>query len=881
MREIFELIDGGDLDALADALDGLDAKDRAALLPPLDAHRPTWAVPEPVAAPEPEIDSGVMVLRAHPGAAPIGGEFLPPADDLDEESIRRQEQIRRNGGAGWQLRQQAAETARRRNADRHAAYSLAVIACTGTAADVVKRLHAPWSSAQPRPVPESVPGLLRIRGAGWCATLARGMLRRIRSSTAADHWPFTEALLRAAGAPPPAEPAAVACYVVTPRPPSLPAFLAADPWFDSLLPHLFDDDRVAAAFTGRGLVLDWPLALLHLAATGRLDRDTLIAGCLRRLRTGGRPGLLRPYLGMLKHLGEHADPAEVGEQHRQDLVGLLAAPLTMVAEYAYTALRDLHRTAPLDPATLTELTAVMLSRPEKKLVRAHLGWLRRLPLDDLADALVAGLHHPAADLAGATLDLIEPRLPDLPASARDRLRDELPALDGPVADRLAALLGAPAPAPAPVAVLAAALPAAFPPPLDLGALAGELATVLYKGDDDPVRHELLLDGLLRAARGDRTATARVLAPLLPQPASSWADLVARAAGLTRPPQDDRRDLRYATILGGFIRRRSAELAARLAADPPPALLATPATVAGHVDPDRVLGLLQRAERDGWQPGTADLTQALLRLPRTVDAAVHAAAARLTSPAGHRFASWLAGPAEPRTWVEEVPHLAYFPGRRIAMLDPAGLPAELADPATAADRVRNTWHLPGLALWPMVAPSHREATAAHIQPFIVAPEGSPGTAFLDGLAVADGPAGPAMALVLAYTLTADRDDLRLAAADALIALAARPGWDGTAVGEELGALAGTDRIVLQRALQPLAEARRAGAHDAVWQVTTAALPALLAASPRPGLADVIGLAADLAGGRSLDLPALRALAGRPGRTRAAVEARRLAAATDRG
>ncbi|MEV4510226.1 hypothetical protein AB0K00_14825 [Dactylosporangium sp. NPDC049525] len=874
---LFELIDGGDLDALAAALAGLGAKDRAALLPALDAHRPAWAVPEPVVVPEPEIDNGVMVLRAHAGAAPIGGAPPRRADDLDEETVRRQEQIRRNG-AGWQLRQEAAEAARRCNARRHAAYSLAVIACVGTTADVVKRLHVPWTYPQPRPVPESVPGLLRIRGAGWCATLGRGMLRRVRSRTAADHWPFTEALLRAVGAPPPGEPAAVACYVVTPRTPSLQAFLAADPWFDRMLPHIFDDDQVAAAFAGRGLVLDWPLALLRLTEAGRVERDTLIAGCLRRLRTGGRPGLLRAYLGMLKHLA--AGPAELAA-HRQELTGLLAVPLPTIAEHAHTSLQDLHRAAPLDPATLTEVTAAMLGRPEKKLVRAHLGWLRRLPLEDLMDGLVVGLHHPAADLAEATLDLIEPRLPDLPVPALDRLRDELPALEGAVAHRLAALLGAAAPAPAPVAALVAALPAAFPPPLDLGALAEDLATALREGDGDPVRHELMLDGLLRAARDDRTAAARVLAPLMPQWPGMWPDLIAAVTGSTAPaPYDDRHARRYDTTLGVFIRRRSTELAARLAKDPPPALLATPATVAGHVDPDRVLGLLRLAERDGWQPGPADLTQALLRLPRTVDAAVYAAAARLTSPAGRRFADWLAGPAEPRTWIEEVPHLAYFPARRIAMLDPGGLPAELADPDTATDRVRNTYHQPELGLWPMVAPSHREATAAHIQPFVVAPTGRPGTTFLDGLATADGPTGPAMSLILAYTLAADRQRMRLAATDALIALAARPGWDSTGVGAEIGALAGTDRIVLRRTVQPLADALNAGAHDAVWQVTTAALPGLLAVNPRSGLADIIDLATAAAGGRPLDLPALAALATRPGRALLVEAARRLMAATDR-
>ncbi|WP_327002038.1 hypothetical protein OHA72_44005 [Dactylosporangium sp. NBC_01737] len=296
MREVFEQIDDGDLDALAGTLAALDAKDRAALLPLLDAHTLIPVQPEPVPEPEPEpeVSSGFLVLRAYAGAAPIGGEPPRLLEVLDEEVVRQRERIRRSGGNIWYLRAQAAEAARRRNEQRHAAYSLAVVACVGTAAEAVKRLHAPWTRGRPAHlVPAAVPGLLQIRGADWCATLGRGMLRRIRSRAAAAQWPFTEPLLRAVGADAPEAPAAVACYVATPRRTPLAEFLAEDPWFDRMLPHLFDDNQVAAALVGPGAAAGWPAALLELAATGRIERDTLIAGCLRRLRAGGRPGCSR------------------------------------------------------------------------------------------------------------------------------------------------------------------------------------------------------------------------------------------------------------------------------------------------------------------------------------------------------------------------------------------------------------------------------------------------------------------------------------------------------------------------------------------------------------------------------------------------------------
>jgi hypothetical protein len=276
--------------------------------------------------------------------------------------------------------------------------------------------------------------------------------------------------------------------------------------------------------------------------------------------------------------------------------------------------------------------------------------------------------------------------------------------------------------------------------------------------------------------------------------------------------------------------------------------------------------------------------------------VHTAAARLVSPAGRRFAGALVTGAEPRTWVEEVPDQQFFDGRRVAMLDAPGLPPEVADPRPAFQRARIA-HAYDLALWPMVTPSHREVAAAHIQPYLGSTVDQARVRAFEGLAAADGPPGPAMSVLLAYAFGARREALRLAAGDALIALAARPDWDSTGIGAEIGVLAAADRLVLQRTVQPLTEALKAGAHKAVWQAASAALPALLAADPRPGLADLIGLAADaldtarvdgvdslnsVNGVDSVDgtgrpgIAGLAALAAKPGRTRLAEAARRLAA-----
>lgn len=882
--EVFTRIDEADFDALGETLAGLDAAGRAALLPALEAHTPTRAEPKPVVLPplepepEPELPTsgtfGFFVVTS-PGEE-VPRDFAGIRALMARQ--RSEQQERRRSHEKQRLEWQATHEARALNERRHTALALAVLACTPAVADAVKRLHRPWSAGPSlRVSPGMVSGLLRARGADWGAGLARHLLRRSGSRTrGAAHWPFTEALMRAVGAGPPDTPAAVAQYVATWRDaPSLATFLATDPWLDHVVPYLFDDDRVAAAFAGGVTSRHWPPALLELAGNGRIERRVLIAGCLRRLRAGGRKGLLQPYVDLLRQLAPSVDELT---GHRQELVGLLTAPMSVVANLAYTALRGMHRVSALDPATLLEITQSMLSRQEKTLVREHVKWLRTLPLEQVLDGVVVGLVHPVPELAERTLDLVEAGLPTLSEASRNRLRDELPALDGTVAHRLAGLLGAAPPAPAAVPPLVAEPPSQLPPPLDLGALAGELAIAFRKGDDDPVRRELLLDGLVRAARGDRAAADRVLTPLIPQWAGPWPAVVAAATGRCLPG-----DMPYRVVphpVTRFLDRRVTELAERLLEDPPPALLATPATVAGHVDPARVLHLLRKAEQDGWQPTETDLTQAILRLPREVDDAVRAGARRLVSLAGHRFAAALATRIEPRTWVQEGGRQPHQSGRRLAMLDPASLPAEFAGPLGPDQGFTYHQWPSGMALWPMVAPSHREVMAAHLQPFVaaMAETGNLPTGVLSGLATADGPAGPAMWSTLAYALANHRQPVRLAAADALIALAARPDWDSAGIGAEIGAL-GTGRIVLQRVVPPLTEVLRAGAREAVWQVTSTALPLLLPAGARPGLADLVALAADAApGDRPVDLPDLAALAADPRRNRLTEAARRFTART---
>ncbi|BAL88752.1 hypothetical protein AMIS_35320 [Actinoplanes missouriensis 431] len=211
---------------------------------------------------------------------------------------------------------------------------------------------------------------------------------------------------------------------------------------------------------------------------------------------------------------------------------------------------------------------------------------------------------------------------------------------------------------------------------------------------------------------------------------------------------------------------------------------------------------------------------------------------------------------------------------------------------------------------MVLPQHREVTAAWVLPVLAAladMDGRGGGAVLPLLAECSGPLGPAMTLAVAYVLGARHEGDRLAAVDAFLILAATDetvldetvlaATDGTVpaageetgrgggagfmagVGAEIGDLCADGTVKLSRVVPALADAHRAGATRAVWQVLVAALPRLLASATAPrGLPDLLELTTQIAGAMSgkADIPGLAEVAGRSGSTRLGKEARRLRA-----
>jgi hypothetical protein len=726
---------------------------------------------------------------------------------------------------------------------RDGALRVAGAACLPRAAQIVSWLRAPrFQTAMPGRTISAVVQVLEAPGRPSLPAVATGLATRLRPrETARNEWALTAALLRAADVQPPPTEAVVAGWIrelSSSVPRTLTDRLAADPWLDHLMPEIFTRPRI-------GTYLDdaWPPALLRLAAAGRIDRAALIRLVLHRLREGDRPGALRPMLEIHRLL----DPApEERATHISDYLALLDAPLP-VASVGQHALRLLDDAGRLDPASLASASSAVLIRPEKKLVRAQLAWLdaavARHPeaVSPLLTAAAAGLAHPRVDLAERALRLLTAHPDGLGV-----LGSQLTSLDGDLRRQASEALGLAA---APCAPLFAPAPRPYAPePMPPPVTDPDDLAVLMRGPLTPVDLERVLAGLVTAPSG-------------------VAALVPALRGLA--PGDGPL---------GLLGARVVELADQFeGGTPPPFLLAFPALTDGHVDPARVLFRLVSADADGWQPGPYDLAQALLRLPRKVHPTVKAAAARLSSPAGRRFASWLrdGGLPDPPVTVTSVPGR---PARRLACLPLLTLPSgPLAPPAFP----RALGALPAMAGWPMVLPGHREVVAAHVQPFL-APAADQdhhgGTGVLPALARTGGSFGPAMALCLAYGLAARYEQDRRPAVDALLHLASIGGLDAVLVGRELGLLLTAGSVVLGRIVPALAEASRDGAPHVVWAIARTLVPVLLRMDhPPQATPDLLALAAAAAAatGARADLPEVATLAARPARTRLTTEATRLA------
>ncbi|MFD1540701.1 DUF7824 domain-containing protein [Nonomuraea guangzhouensis] len=370
----------------------------------------------------------------------------------------------------------------------------------------------------------------------------------------------------------------------------------------------------------------------------------------------------------------------------------------------------------------------------------------------------------------------------------------------------------------------------------------------------------------------------------------------REEPVSEAPRDRLPDPREVSGLDMFVLRRFAEVLAALKDGTlPPVLLATPTLANGMLDPDVLVSRLAECEAARAVPLPTDLRQALLRLPRGAHPEAASRAARLTSEAGRTVARRLAdgGLPDPEVrvrWSYSKDFDSYFLDERRPggtgqvwltprlRAEPTGL--DLIDEFSTSSAGTMNDHGHCMGWWPSVLPSHREVVAVNLVPRLHQQWARESTYPVHPamLAAADGPAGVATALALAYFL-AQKD--ANGGASVLVTMAARGALPAAELGAHLGVLIRWTWLKQQHIMNALEAAADRGAHREVWEVLRTLLPALLpdaegGEKPHAGLAKVVELVvtvAQRAAARGA-IPEVEAVVGQGGGSRFRTECRRL-------
>ncbi|SNS70395.1 hypothetical protein SAMN05216276_101467 [Streptosporangium subroseum] len=756
--------------------------------------------------------------------------------------------------------------------------------------------------------------LVRMRPPTWQADLAQRLAGRLRGRD--PSYELTAALIRETGIEVPTDDGFVVGWVsrrTAGRP--LADVLADDPLLDALLPRIFEAQGVGEALNREG-IYPWPSVLHTLATNGRADRSMMLDGCLRCFLRGGTALELRFFV----RLHEALDPTvnEI-EPHARDYLRLLPSSTGTVAELA---LNHLRRLDPPEPEGFGEAATALMFRQEKKLVRAGLSWIdqvvRHAPghAEKVSEALVMIFSHETHDLRERAVRLAVKHAAGMSA---DTLRDAAGALPPDLRAQLATVVsGIEVKAQAPQASRqgAALTPGRRELPSPIGTAAELAASVtLFARDtehwDDWIAIERMMAGLVELAHRDRDAVQKALAPVMNQEFPWWVAgdpgihpvgwLLTACRNLVSPGSRERWTKPLLPLpshvhpLHRFVLRRAAEVFTALQnGDLFPLLLATPTSVSGHINPAELIARLERLEASGAEPFPADLDQALLRIPRSVEPETVARAERLSSPAGRLVARWMAGAG--RVTPQVAIRHRYLDGASLRWSDDGVPPVYsrsdpqivpfVSAPATGLEGIDALFHVPSfryaecMTWWLGIMPSEPEAAAAYLLAFSMVGRrlAAPESASLGELAGATEPLGPVAATLLLARLNSADPAQRASLLGTLATLAAAGHLPGHDLGEQLGLLVTYDLVTLSRITSALVEITNAGFGAQVWPIVTAALPHLFPTGRERGvhgLAALIALGADTAPpGAGTEIPGLAAVVARGGSSRMVREATRL-------
>ncbi|WP_344478989.1 DUF6493 family protein [Nonomuraea monospora] len=794
-----------------------------------------------------------------------------------------------------------------------------------------------------------VGALLRVvaaRPAEWQADLAvrvAGRLRGTRRQLADGTVALALELLRRAGGPPPSHEPIVAAWVST------PPDLDQDPLAPHLIPRLFEaegagrvlrddrldhderldhdgrlgrdgrlrrdgrlgrDGRFGGDGGGRGRG-SWLGALRDLADAGRVERESLIDGCVRRFLRGGSAVDLRFFV----RLHDLLDPAPTPDRVR-DYLRLLPTAPGPVAELSLRQLRPrdgaattpggTHAKVTLSGEEVSEAVTALLFRPEGKLVRAGLTLLDQSardtegPLDELAPALASAFLCESYEVKERAVRVAVKHAARFTPAGAEAVREAAGILPPELAAHLTGPYGTAAGGSEPSGFQPVALPAFEPPArLPFPAPIANLAETF-----DRLYHEFSferwLDGFVRdpSARRPPVRTTDLYDLDEWSSLSQWTEALLREATGTglRAPRRWQPDLQLAgwrlpehhggrPPLWTMLLRCAEILNALRRGTLPPYLLATPTLTSGHIDPAELVARIEGYERAGVHHLPADLEQALLRLPREVHPDVLARAGRLarTSETGAVLERWLRRRPEPETCVEWPRDATSrsLPRGRVRLAEPTGMPlvdALLSDPPPPS--VLGAAPTCDPNLWRLMLPSDREVVATRLLSQVFTTWGSPGHVhgFVTPLCHQDGPVGEGTALVLGMLL-AERG-WHAEGCQELLLRAADTGYlPAEECGRQLGRCLRGGAAGWKEVAAGLEEAARKGAHREVWEIMRGLLPVFLpggderARGSHTRALEFAVNACRWAGARG-PIPEVAAIAARKGSSGLVREARRL-------
>lgn len=644
---------------------------------------------------------------------------------------------------------------------------------------------------------------------------------------------------------------------------------------DELIHNLFADMVGDPPHGTQAVVTLEALALSPAEHAGvARERAALVDHLLGRLLEDGTRMEIAPFLVFLRALA--STPAEKALVVR-DYLALLDRSLP-VATYAQEVLTGLDEAGLLEPGLFTETCERVLLRPEKKLVRAQLGWLGRVARRDparagrvLVDAATT-FGHREMTLQEQALKLVAKHLKAADDSVLPELRTAAEQLSPGLSARAAELLGtAQGTVTEPYADVLPSVPEPRPVPGPISTaaeVAQELAAVVAN-DRDVVAFERALDGLVRHAHLDRTALAQALKPVMRREPKSHVDWVQSdlydVASAVRGDEPRRRAvmMRRAvhvtqtgpsptySLAGSMLAARLTEAMDVIESGAQPFLLAVPTLATGALDAAVLVERISALDELGVTPAPVDLAQALLRATPTSDEQVLSAAEALGSDAGQRLARWLreGGPAhqdsEPKGWPHCKPPKPasqgwWTPVRPGVVIDPPLPPvaAALIGPYVGNRGLAD----PMAPFWVAQLPHHRDELMArdYFEPR-VSQRGWPRN--LPFVVESGGPAGYSVHLALAFGLLWEPESD--SAVDAMLVLAARRQLDAGLLGRQLEALLNHGLPHADKAGGSLRAAAETGAYATVWSVLEAALPGLLRDTPVRGTAALLALAVECA------------------------------------